>query len=45
MMKTEKKAFLTPEVVIVSLNVEDVIATSQGHDSIDNWMTDKFDLT
>ena len=44
-MKTEKKAFFTPEVVIVSLSMEDVIATSQGSDGIDNWMTDKFNLS
>ena len=44
-IKNMKKAFLTPEIMIIPLNAEDVIVTSQGNDAVDNWMSDNFDLT
>ena len=39
-----KKEFLTPEIIILPPNAEDVMTASEGYDEIDNWKSDHFDL-
>lgn len=40
-MKTQKKIFLTPEIIIIPIDAADVICAS-GNDAVDNWKSDIF---